>query len=73
MLVVLIAGNPITMTAAVLGPEVQLAWSGGAPPFLLERSDTLQPGSWSPILTTDSRKACLPIHGAGAFFRVRMQ
>jgi len=71
--VVLIAGDPITMTAAVMGPEVQLAWSGGAPPFLLERSDTLHPGSWSPILTTDSRNACLPIHGAGAFFRVRMQ
>jgi hypothetical protein len=69
---VVIAVSPvITMAIARVGSNVQLTWTGGSPPFVVERATLPAPNSWSSVLTTGVRSASAPMSGSAGFFRVR--
>lgn len=53
------------------GTNVNLTWTGGAPPFVVERANALPAGSWSGALTTTVQSASLPSWGGAGFFRVK--
>ena len=58
-------------TVARSGNTASLSWTGGAAPFVVERTLTLRPVSWIPALTTSVQTATFPISQAEEFFRVR--
>ncbi len=62
----------ISVTMARLGTNVSLTWTGGAPPFVVERTDIF-PALWNGILTTSVSSATLPISASNSFFRIRAQ
>jgi hypothetical protein len=53
------------------GTNVALKWSGGSPPYHLERATSLTLSNWSPVLTTNGTNATLPVNAGAAFYRVR--
>jgi len=69
--VVINVTSSIQLTVTRAGTNVNLAWTGGATPFVVERSATPQAGSWSGVATTSVRNASIPITPGSAFFRVR--
>jgi hypothetical protein len=67
----------INVTSAIVigltqsGNNLNLTWSGGAPPFVVERATDFPATSWSSALTTSAQIASFPISPGQAFFRVR--
>lgn len=61
----------ILLSLTRVGANANLSWSGGTPPFIIERSLTLPISSWSSVLTTSVQNASVPIAPGNAFFRVR--
>ena len=61
----------ILLNAIPAGTNLNLSWSGGAAPFVVERSDIFSPASWSPCATSGVQTASVPIIGDSGFFRVR--
>jgi hypothetical protein len=59
----------IRMNAVRSDPNVVLQWSGGSPPFRLERASSMAT-NWSTVLTTNGTNATLPANVGSAFFRV---
>ncbi|HEX5220295.1 MAG TPA: hypothetical protein VFZ59_12060 [Verrucomicrobiae bacterium] len=69
--VVITATSAINLNVTRAGPNVNLTWTGGVAPFVVERSSTLPATSWSGVLTTSVQNASIPITPGTAFFRVR--
>jgi hypothetical protein len=69
--VVINVSSAISLNISRAGAIVNLAWTGGAPPFVVEQSATLPASSWSGVLTTSVQNASVPITPGNAFFRVR--
>jgi hypothetical protein len=64
-----IQGISVTITSN--WPDVQLNWSGGSAPFVIERTAALNPPDWRPLLTNSQFSARLPPSNPAGFFRVR--
>jgi len=71
--VVLTVGQSITLALTQTGANLNLTWTGGAPPYVVERADSLSAGSWSPLATTNGQSVALSIAGRSGFLRVRGQ
>jgi hypothetical protein len=71
--VVVAVGQSITLSAAGAGANLNLSWTGGAPPFVVERSDQSSGGFWTGVVTTGIQNASIAISGTNAFFRVKGQ
>ena len=61
----------ISLAIARTGTGVSLSWTGGAPPFVVERADMLPATSWSGVVTTSVQNVVLPLTNAHVFFRIR--
>lgn len=67
----------VTVTQAIIiamtrsGTNLDLTWTGGNPPFAVERANSLLAGSWSGMVTTSVQTATVPITGMNGFLRVR--
>jgi hypothetical protein len=60
----------LNVAIAMAGTNINLSWSGGTAPFVLERSPTLRPAVWAPITTNSARNIVLPVAGIEGYFRV---
>jgi hypothetical protein len=60
----------IRMNLVRSGTNVLLQWSGGGPPYRLERTTSLSLSNWSNVLTTNGTNVTLPISTGAAFYRV---
>jgi hypothetical protein len=69
--VVITVSPAITLAIVPVGPNLNLTWTGGAPPFVVERASELSDGSWSGVLTTSVQNASVPMLGSAGFFRVK--
>ena len=69
--VVVSVSQAIIMTATRSGSNLNLSWSGGTPPFVVERATNLITPVWSGFVTTSVQTASVPISPGNAFFRVR--
>ena len=69
--VVITVSPAITLAIAPAGANVNLKWTGGSPPFVVERANTLPAGSWAGVLTTSVQNASVPRLGSAGFFRVK--
>jgi hypothetical protein len=69
--VVITVSNAISVSLTRNGPNVNLSWNGGSPPFVVEQTANLAPSAWNDVVTTNLPSATLPITVTNAFFRVR--
>jgi hypothetical protein len=63
----------INLSIVMTGTNVNLSWTGGTAPFVVQETATLLAGSWSNVLSTNAQSVSLPLTGAGEFFRVQGQ
>jgi hypothetical protein len=71
--VVITVTNAIRLAIARAGTNVNLTWTGGSPPFVLEKVTVLPVAAWSSVVTTIVQTVVLPITNTAAYFRVRGQ
>jgi len=63
-----------TMAIVKNGANVDLSWSGGSPPFQLQKTLSLSAISWAQIGSpTLARTSMQPITGPEAYFRIQEQ
>jgi hypothetical protein len=64
----------IWMTATRAGTNVNLTWTGGSPPYIVQQASSFPANAWSGVVTTSAQNAVVPITTNGsAFFRVQGQ
>jgi hypothetical protein len=68
LVITVVAGIRLTIGRA--GTDAQLSWTGGSPPFALERKASLTSTQWESVTTTDTRSHTLALTNSAAFFRV---
>ncbi|MGO9477657.1 MAG: PKD domain-containing protein, partial [Limisphaerales bacterium] len=71
--VVITVTNVIQAAIAVTGTNVNVSWSGGVAPYVVQRTGALPAVSWSDIATTTGQRTNLPITNTASFFRVKGQ
>jgi len=69
--VVITVSQTILVGITKSGNNLNLTWSGGTPPFVIERATNFPAISWSGALTTSVQSASFPIAPGQAFFRVK--
>jgi hypothetical protein len=69
--VVITVSPVILLTIARAGTNVNLTWTGGSPPFVVERANATTGALWSGVLTTSVQSANLRMSGSAGFFRVK--
>src|SRR5262249_2788031 len=63
----------INLSITMTGTNVNLSWTGGTAPFVVQETGALPAGSWNNVLTTNVQSVSLPLTGTGEFFRVQGQ
>ena len=69
--VVITVSPAISMGISRSGTNINLTWTGGTPPFVIERSSLMPATNWSAVLTTAVQTVSFPITPGAAIFRVR--
>ncbi len=67
-----VTGN-INVSIALAGTNVNLSWTGGTAPFVVQETGALPAGSWSNVVTTNAQNVSLPMTNATEFFRIQGQ
>jgi len=65
--------NGIHVTLTPAGTNLNLSWTGGSPPYVVQWTGTLPAASWSDLVTTGVNSTNLPITNLTSFFRVKGQ
>jgi hypothetical protein len=63
--------TPIQLTSTLAAGKVNLTWTGGNPPFVLQSRADLGQGSWLDLLTTSDRSLALEATNQVQFFRIK--
>ena len=63
--------TPITLTAGRDLGKVNLSWTGGTPPFVLQVKSGLEQTAWQDFLTLSDRTASLAPTNTAQFFRIK--
>jgi len=71
--VLITVSNVISVSVARVGTNLNLSWTGGSPPFVVERAGSLAAGSWTGVVTTGVQNASVPMANQIGVFRVRTQ
>ena len=67
---IITVAQPIRLNVTRTGTNVDLTWTGGLPPYVVQQATTLSPNAWSNVLTTSNQNASLPATSTKSFFRV---
>jgi len=65
--------NAINVSIARTDTNVNLSWSGGTAPFVVEETGELPAASWSGVVTTSIQNVSIPSTNPVEFFRVKGQ
>jgi PKD repeat protein len=71
--VVITVTNVIKVSIARTGTNMNLSWTGGVAPYVVQRTGALPGGPWSDILTTSGQSTNIPLTNTTGFFRVKGQ
>ena len=71
--VVITVTSTIVLSVGRSGTNLNLSWTGGSAPYVLERADSIGMSGWVPVLTNSGQNVTVPISGNSKFFRVREQ
>jgi hypothetical protein len=61
---------PIQATLTLQGAEVLLNWTGGGPPYNVQRATDLAVGDWTDVRTNVVPPVTLPLDRAAGFYRI---
>ena len=64
-------GINLSITAGATG--VNLSWTGGTAPFVVEEANALPASSWTAVMTTSGQNVSLPVTSNVEFFRISSQ
>ena len=64
---------PIQATLGLEGTGALLDWTGGGPPYRVQRASNLPAGNWSDFLTNAVPPVAVPLDGATGFYRITGQ
>ncbi len=67
------ATTAVNLSITVTGTNVNLSWTGGTAPFVVQEAATLPMSTWNNVLTTNAQAVALPLTNATEFFRVESQ
>ena len=70
---VITVSNVIVVSATRLGTTLSLSWTGGSPPFVVQRAGSLPSGPWSGVMTTSLQNVSVPITNRTGFLRIQGQ
>jgi hypothetical protein len=70
VIVTVTLAETIHVDATAAGSNLELTWTGGSPPYVLQKADGLVPAAWTGAVTTSVQSASLPFSNAKAFFRI---
>jgi hypothetical protein len=62
--------SPLRATLARQGAEATLNWSGGGPPYSVQRANDLAVGDWTNFLTNATPPVTLPLDGQSGYYRI---
>lgn len=62
--------SPIRATLAFQGTQAILNWTGGGPPYRVQRATDLAVGDWTDFLMNVVPPVSLPLDGAAGFYRI---
>lgn len=65
------AAQPIQLSGGLANGKLNLSWTGGTPPFVLQTKANLQQTDWLDVLTTSDRTASVATTNAAAFYRLK--
>lgn len=65
--------EPVILNISRQDAQVDLQWTGGDAPYVIERTDTLSVLEWEPLATNLTPELSVPMAAPSAFFRVRTQ
>jgi len=65
--------NAINVSIALAGTNMNLSWTGGAAPFVVQQTAALPAATWNNIVTTSVNSTNIPITNTTGFFRVMGQ
>jgi hypothetical protein len=65
--------SAVNVSIARTGTNVNVSWTGGTAPFVVQETGTLPAGSWSDVATTSVQSTNIPITNTAGFFRVKGQ
>ena len=68
--VVITVTNGITVSIALTGTNVNVSWTGGSPPYVVQWAGALPANPWSDIVTTSANSTNVPLTNLTGFFRV---
>ena len=71
--VVITVTNIINVSITRTGTNVNVSWTGGVAPYVVQQTPALSAGSWNDIITTSVNSTNIPITNTTGFFRVRGQ
>jgi hypothetical protein len=71
--VIITVTSGINVSLTLAGTNVDLSWTGGSPPYVVQWSGTLPAASWSDLVTTGVNSTNIPITNLTGFFRVEGQ
>jgi hypothetical protein len=71
--VVITVMNVIRVSITRAGTNVNVSWTGGVAPYVVQRTTALPAGTWSDVATTSGQSTSIPITNAAGFFRVKGQ
>jgi hypothetical protein len=65
--------NALIVSIVRSGTNMNLSWTGGTAPFVVQQSGNLLTNSWSNVTTTSLQSASVPMTNKTQFFRVQSQ
>jgi hypothetical protein len=65
--------NVIRVSITRAGTNMNVSWTGGVAPYVVQRTGALPAGTWSDVATTSSQSTSIPITNMAGFFRVKGQ
>jgi hypothetical protein len=65
------AAQTLLLTISKVGTTLNLSWSGGAPPYVVERCTALASDQWVPVSTNNASPAVLPFSSTASLYRLR--
>jgi len=71
--VIITVTSGINVSLTLAGTNVNLSWTGGSPPYVVQWAQTLPAASWSDLVTTGANSTNLPITNVTGYFRVKGQ
>jgi hypothetical protein len=63
----------VIIKAVSAGTTLNLSWTGGSPPYVVQQTGSLPASGWTNVITTNGQSATVTVGHANSYFRVAGQ